>query len=132
LYGNPGKDMTSNCLKNSINSVDHIYIKQEQAVDDCRNYFPHATQLTLSYKDVNVNENSLLILLNHIIPLTQLTKLNINLEPFLFKTMIELLYSTPNIHTLTVENVCFNEKEFISIEQSETFQLVSTKNKIKN
>ncbi|CAF3736553.1 unnamed protein product [Rotaria sp. Silwood1] len=128
LYGNPSKDMISNYQKNNINSVHYVYIKQEETINDCRNYFPNATELTLSYDDGNPPS----IILNHIVPLTQLTKLNINVKSFLFKTMIELLYSTSNIHTLTVEDVCFDKKELASIQQTEIFQLVSTRNKIKN
>ncbi|CAF1083596.1 unnamed protein product [Rotaria sordida] len=131
LYGNPSKDMISNCQKNKINSVHHVHIKQEQTIDDCRNYFPNATELTLSYDDINVDKNPPSIILNHIVPLIQLTKLNIKVKSFLFKTMIELLYSTSNIHTLTIEDVCFDKKELVLIQQTEIFQLVSTRNKIK-
>ncbi|CAF4076640.1 unnamed protein product [Rotaria magnacalcarata] len=133
LYGNLGKDMTSNYQKNSINSVHHVYIKQEQIIDDdCRNYFPNATELTLSYNSINADRNPSSIILNHIVSLTQLTKLNINVKSFLFTTMIELLYLTLNIHTLSVEDVCFDKKELLSIQKTENFQLVSTRNKIKN
>ncbi|CAF3171054.1 unnamed protein product [Rotaria sp. Silwood2] len=133
LYGNLDKDMISNYQKNSINSVHHVYIKQEQTIDDdCRNYFPNATELTLSYNSINIDRNSPSIILNHIVPLIQLTKLNINVKSFLFKTMIELLYLTSNIYTLSVEDVCFDKEELPSIQQTEIFQLVSTRNKIKN
>ena len=101
-------------------------------IDDCRNYFPYATELTLSYDDVSVDRNHPLIILNDIVPLKQLTKLNINIESFPLKRMIELLYSTSNIHTLTIKDVCFSKEELLSIQQSETFRKVSITNKIKN
>ncbi|CAF1457396.1 unnamed protein product, partial [Rotaria sp. Silwood1] len=133
LYGNSSKDMISNYQKNSINSVHHVYIKQEQIIkDDCRNYFPNATELTHSYNGINVDRNPSLNILNHIVPLIQLTKLNINVKSFLVETMIEMLSLTLNIHTLTVKDVCFDKKELLSIQQTEIFQLVSTRNKIKN
>ncbi|CAM4828814.1 unnamed protein product [Rotaria magnacalcarata] len=125
LYGNLGKDMTSNYEKNSINSVHHVYIKQEQIIDDdCRNYFPNATELTLSYNSINVDRNLSSIILYHIVSLTQLTKLNINVKSFLFTTMIELLYLTLNIHTLSVEDVCFDKKELLSIQQTENYSFI--------
>jgi hypothetical protein len=124
--------MPLSCQKNSITSVHHVRIKQEQTIDDCRNYFPNATEMTLFYDNINVDQNPPSIILNHIVPLTQLTKLKINVTSFPFKTMIELLYLTSNIHTLTVEDICFDEKELVTIEQTEIFQLVSTRNQIKN
>ncbi|CAF2153987.1 unnamed protein product [Rotaria magnacalcarata] len=64
------------------------------------------------------------IILYHIVSLTQLTKLNINVKSFLFTTMIELLYLTLNIHTLSVENVCFDKKELLSIQQTENYSFI--------
>jgi hypothetical protein len=46
--------------------------------------------------------------------------------------MIKLLCSTSNIHTLTIRHVRFDGIDLVSMQQTETFQSVSTDNKIKN
>ncbi|UJR38747.1 hypothetical protein I4U23_031412 [Adineta vaga] len=135
LYGSPHINMLSNRQKMNMNSVQHLDIREEQKIDDDddgRNYFPNVTELTLAYDDINVDGNHLSIILSHIIPLVQLTKLNIDADSFPFETMLQLLYSTLNIHTLTLNRINFDSINFISIKQTEFFQLISNKNQIKN
>jgi hypothetical protein len=120
--------------KNSIDSVDHVHIKEEQKITDYITYFPNATELTLFGEYMYIEENilSLSVIFNRIVPLVQLAKLNINVEYFYFERMIELLCSAPNIHTLTVDRLLFIKDDFVSLQETETFRPVSTVNRITN
>jgi hypothetical protein len=118
--------------KNSIDSVHHVHIEEEQKITDYITYFPNATELTLFGECMYIEENilSLSVIFNRIVPLVQLAKLNVNVEYFYFERMIKLLSSAPNIHTLTVDRLHFIKDDFVSLQQTETFRLVSTVNRI--
>jgi len=87
--------------------------------------------MELTFEDsFSTNHTSVAIILNRIIPLKQLTKLVIKCHYFSFKKLIELLYFTPNIRVLVFESMPFYKNDFMSIEQSEKFRLVSNTNNI--
>ncbi|CAF4221407.1 unnamed protein product [Rotaria sordida] len=93
-----------NCLHNqeaNLDLVDHVHIQGEKTMLSCLNYFPNATNLTLSHS-FNKSIDETIINLNRILPLIQLTKLSIDCDGFSFDKVIELIHFTPNIHTLKV------------------------------
>jgi hypothetical protein len=66
------------------------------------------------------------------IPLQNLTKLVVEGENFSFEKLIELLSLTPNLDTLKIQSILLYQEDFLTIQNSETFQLVSNVNIIKN
>ncbi|CAF0829401.1 unnamed protein product [Rotaria sordida] len=93
-----------NCLHNqeaNLDLVDHVHIQGEKTMLSCLNYFPNATNLTLSHS-FNKSIDEIIINLNQILPLIQLTTLSIDCDGFSFDKVIELIHFTPNIHTLKV------------------------------
>jgi hypothetical protein len=117
------------CSDLNLNSVQHLYIQSEKTMMNCIHYFPNAAELT--FKDgFSATRASLSSILNRIIPLYQLTKLVIECHHFSFKKMIELLRFTPHLHTLIFESMPFYKNDSMSIEESETFRLVSNTNTI--
>jgi len=113
--------------ESNFDSVQYVHIPNEKNIINCRNYFSNATELT--FKDCfSPTRASVATILNRIISLKQLTKLVIECHRFSFKKMIELLHFTPSIHTLVFESMPFYKSDYTSIEQSETFQLVSMTN----
>jgi hypothetical protein len=119
-------------LERNINSVHSIEIQDKDGMINCKNYFPNITELTLNSSFLNGSKTSLLIWLNNIIPLKQITKLSLDLPCNSSSEMIELLHSIPNIHTFKVNSLTFEITDLISIENSEIFQLLSTTNNIKH
>ena len=61
----------------------------------------------------------------------QLTKLFINSYSHSFIEIIELLLLSPNIHIFQIHLVSLENSDLISIENSETYQLLSKTNNIK-
>ena len=106
-------------------------IESQQSIINCKNYFPNVTTLTFN-EQFSITRSTITINLNHIIPLKQLTKLILVCHHFSFKKMIDLLYFTPYLHTLIFESMPFYKDDYISIEKSDIFQLVSNTNNIKN
>jgi hypothetical protein len=97
---------------------------------NCVKYFPNATELTL-LDSFNDSIDQITNTLNRIVPLIQLTRLCIDCEKFSFENLINLMRFTPNLHSLTVNSTTFPTTYSTSIEESETFQLVSNTNIIK-
>lgn len=116
----------------NLNTVHFVCIEDIESLNDCNNYFPNSTELTLSFKSINKNRNNLSIMLNRILPLKQLTKLVFDIYHYQFKILFELLQCASNVQTLTLNCTSLCESSFILIQQYETFQLVSRTNKIIN
>jgi hypothetical protein len=95
------------------------------------NYFPNTTQLTFEH-GFSITHHSIGAILNRIIPLKQLTKLVIICFRFSFIKMIELLHFTPSLHTLKFRSMLLYGKDYMLIQQSETFRLVSSMNTIRD
>lgn len=113
------------------NSVQHVNVRNEESVLASTIYFPNATQLTL-LNGFSTKRSSVVTILDRIIPLKQLTKLSIECHHFSFDKMIDLLYSTPNLHSLTFVSMPFYKCDSTSIEKSEIFRLVSSTNHIRD
>jgi hypothetical protein len=64
------------------------------------------------------------------IPLIQLTHLTIHYRNFPIGELIELLYFSPNIHTLVFDSISLSKINATLIRNCQTFQTVSNKNKI--
>ncbi len=115
-----------------MNSVRFVRIEDVELLNDCNNYFPNATELSLSFKSINENQNYLSVILSRIVPLKQLTKLVFDINYYRSKTLFELLLFASNIQTLILNCTSLCESSFILIQQYETFQLVLKTNKIIN
>lgn len=115
--------------KRKMRFVDHLDIRNEQAMNNCRHYFPNLTKLTLSvsFKDTRV---SLPMILKTIIPLKQLTTLVINHDNICVEQFLKLFSSTPNVHTLIFEHQPMDEINALLNKPTESFRLLSEKNKI--
>ncbi|CAF1038048.1 unnamed protein product [Rotaria sordida] len=70
--------------------------------------------------------------LRRTISLIRLTKLNMNNIYSELDILINIIQFTPNIHTLTWIHIKDSPKDLLSIQDSESFQLVSKQNQIKN
>lgn len=115
--------------RSNLNSTQQIQIQDEKSIISCTNYFPNVIELTFK-EGFSTSRTSLPTILHDIIPLKQLTQLIIQCHHFSFKKIIDLLRFTPNIHTLTFESMPFYKDDYASIEQSESFQLISNINTI--
>ena len=98
---------------------------------NCMNHFPNATELTFE-DGFSTTRHSFSMILSRIVPLKQLSKLVLECHHFSFMKLIELLCVTPNIHTLVFQSMPFYRDDYMSIQNNETFRLVSTTNKITN
>jgi hypothetical protein len=111
----------------NFKSVHHVCIQSEEDVIICQNYFPNTTELTLE-NGFSTTRDSIASILNPIIPLKQLTKLVIQCHHFSFVRVMDLLRNSPNIQTLKLLSLSNND--CTSIQQSETFRLLSSTNTI--
>ncbi|CAF1467435.1 unnamed protein product, partial [Rotaria sp. Silwood1] len=126
---NPVNLICSNIEKENLNSVKHLYIASEEIGHNCVNYFPNVK--TLSIKNTFSKPiDSTIATLQCMIPLMQLTKLIIECFIFPIKNIINLLYLTPNIHTLSLNSLLLNDMNKNSKKQNEILQYISKKNKI--
>jgi len=119
--------------RNDINlhSINHISIRDEIETKTNSIYFPNVTELTLlDYSNENVP--SISIMLDRIMPLTNLYKLSVHCREFSIRKLIELLYYSPNIHTLIINSISSPIQDSILIQQTQTFRKIVNKNKIKN
>ena len=117
--------------KTHLKSVRHVRIQSEKAMVSCGHYFPNAIELTLE-DGFTTHLGSISANLNRLLPLRQLTKLVIEIHYFSFVKLIELLYSMANIHTLVLESMPLYGITKDSIEQNETFRVISNRNTITN
>jgi hypothetical protein len=120
-------ELESNILQTNVDSVRHVCIDKSNAMKQFGGHFTNANELTL-WKKFDVPRDSIVIDLNRIIPLRQLTKLTLVCHRLPFKQVIELLHFTPNIHTLKLDSMLFYRTDSVSIQQNDIFQLVSNTN----
>ncbi|CAF0858351.1 unnamed protein product [Adineta steineri] len=116
---------------NNHYSVSHISIHNEMEINCDLIYFPNVTKLTI-FPYSNRTCHSLSTVLDQIIPLIQLTELIINYPKFCIGKLVELLYYSPNIRTLLLHSISFDKISSVSIQESQTFEIVSKKNRITN
>ncbi|CAF3846998.1 unnamed protein product [Adineta steineri] len=103
-------------------SVDLVQIQNEMAINQCMDYFPNTTQLTLSDGFSISTYRSIESGLNRILPLQQIKTLVIQCHHFSFLKMIKLLSYIPNLDTLTFQTMPLFKENKVSIEQNEEFQ----------
>jgi hypothetical protein len=100
----------------------------DQPTATCRIQFPHATELTFWF-----GSNYMLIMtLNRFILSTQLTHLTINWLNFHLQELVQLLCLTPNVQVLNLCSISVSYSDSLSIQQSESFRLISNQNKIRS
>ncbi|CAF1365880.1 unnamed protein product [Rotaria sordida] len=119
----------SNIQKENLNSVKHFYIVSKEIEHNGVNYFPNVKTLSIKNEFIKSN-NSIIATLHRMIPLIQLTKLVIECWIFPIKNIINLLYFTPNVHTLSLSLLLLDNVNKNSKKENEIFQNVSKKNKI--
>jgi hypothetical protein len=85
-------------------------------VADFSHTFPHATNLTLIGNYTN-DIHSFIDNLGHIIPLTQITHLNISYNDYCFNSIAKLLTHMPNVNSLVLDKMPTQETNFLSEEQ---------------
>ena len=112
-------------------SVKHLIICGKQAVYNSIILFPNVTELTV--KDYGrVYSGSMSNALDHILPLKQLKKLNIDCNDFPIHQLLNLLRLTPNLRSLkwNFQSIEYSKLKFI--EQSEIYRSLSKTNQIEN
>ena len=114
-----------------MNSVHHLTFQYENRIVNWTNHFPNVTQFTFDCRSREGNEYVLPMILNRIVPLKQITKLDIASFGCDFKDLVQLLTLTPNIDILGFGRSTLEKTDLHLIQQDETFQIVSTTNKIK-
>ena len=77
-------------------------------------------------------DHSMAATLNHILPLNRLTTLVLEYDDISFLKVIELLQFTSSLHTLTFGSMLLKNIDYMAVQQTESFQFVSTKNNIKH
>ncbi|CAF3545658.1 unnamed protein product [Rotaria sp. Silwood1] len=118
--------------KTIFDSVRHVIIQDERMIGNCSKYFPNVNELTISDQRTDRAKRSVTISIDHIIPLIQLTKLMIDYGHRPFSKVIDLLCSTPNVHTLVLKRLSLVSTDYFPLQHSEKFRLVSNHNKIKH
>ncbi|CAF4622398.1 unnamed protein product, partial [Rotaria sp. Silwood2] len=116
--------------ENNFNSVKHVHICSKYVSNNNVIYFPNANELTIEHY-FKIFDDSISTILNCILPIKQLTKLIIKSSNFSFEQIVNLIRFTPNLYTLKLDLLSFNEINLKLIQQNETFQYVSNTNKIK-
>lgn len=133
LYKQSNTNTTLYHCESSVNSVERVYIDNEESTINCTNYFSNATELSLNVI-FSTTRPSMTAALNRIVPLKQLTKLVITCDRFAVQKVIQILNYTPNIHTLQLKSMpCYRKKnDLASLKDSKDFQSVSNTNIITN
>ncbi|CAF1090391.1 unnamed protein product [Adineta steineri] len=116
--------------KTNIDCVRSIEIRLENVIDNCATYFPNMTELKIS--SMNINQNEIFNSLQYILPLQQLTTLLINDPKCNLEKIIELLRYLPKLSSLTIQHILIHENDLVCIQQNEVYQLILTRNNIKN
>ena len=113
----------------NFDSVRHVYIEERSAVDNCSIYFANATELTIC-DNIIVPHCSIATAFGRILPLSQITKLNIDGGHVHFVDIITVLRFTPKCDRLTLNSLLTDGLDLGLIEFSESFQFVSERNNI--
>lgn len=117
--------------ESNLDTVKHVRIGSKHASITHGNYFPNARELTLKYHFSTLDGHPA-ITLNHILPIQQLTKLNIDFFDFPFERIVDLIRFTPHLHTLKIHLLSISEKSMQSLQTNPIFREVSSNNRIKH
>ena len=118
-------------LESNVQSVKHFRISTTQLPEDSILAFPNVTQLTMEYYHEQPDE-FFLINLNRLIPLKEVTRLNLVWNGFTIEDLLRLLGLMPNLHTLKFSFSSVDEDEMKSHEQSAVFQEICSTNRIRH
>lgn len=113
--------------ENVLHSIRQIDIYNEKSLLTCTKTFPNVTSLHLK----NGFNTPLEISLTRFIPREQINKLVIECHHYSLKKIIDLLSHLPNIQILIFESMPLYKDDYLTLEQTETFQHVSERNHIK-
>ena len=114
-------------LENDLHSIEHIRISSNSLPENSINSYPNVTQLTIEHS----LEASFLIDLNRMIPLQQITQLNIKNSRCSLEMIIQLINSASNLHRLEFDFSTIRDNDLKLIEQNAIFQTASLKNQIR-
>ncbi|CAF5079730.1 unnamed protein product, partial [Rotaria sp. Silwood1] len=124
LYEQINNDLCKSYQNNSINFAHHLTIEGHVNKDKYSIRFPRVTKLTL--RNNYIEENSLFFNdINSIIPLIQITDLNIKNNYFSIVELTKILSLSSNLQSLTLSNTL--PFQFKRIEST---KLISEYNKI--
>ncbi|CAF1518290.1 unnamed protein product [Rotaria magnacalcarata] len=101
----------------NFNSVEHVLINGSLPKTNCVNYFPNVNQFTINHC-LEIPHESLVNILNGIIPLDQLSKLVIRYFDAAFEQLICILSTTCNLVTFKSDPFTLNDVDLCSIQQS--------------
>ncbi|CAF1479917.1 unnamed protein product [Adineta steineri] len=116
----------------TLHSVRHVIIQDHQSITNCSKYFPNIDKLTLADRCSLHCKWFVTDKFHQMIPLKQLTQLNIDIHDIYFHELVHILFYTPNIHTLRLKSIKLFTKEVSSLEKDEISQLKFNENKITN
>lgn len=111
----------------NVDVVRQIDIHDRDAMKRFHSRFINANELTLT-EDFDASHSSILDNFHRIIPLRQLTHLNLQCRHLSFEHLIELLYWTPHIHTLELPFTPMFSKNCTFMQENSLLQLVSDTN----
>ncbi|CAF4045664.1 unnamed protein product [Adineta steineri] len=131
LRGKLNDIMDPNAPAIHLKSVQDVQIQNEAELVNCKYFFPNVTTLTLENGFSN-RYQSIATNLNRVLPLIHLTKLILDCRYLSLTNLIELLRFAPNVHTIKFNSLPRYKTDSKSIEENETFQLVSSTNIITN
>ncbi|CAF1073404.1 unnamed protein product [Adineta ricciae] len=120
------------CNETDLPHVQHLRIREENAIRSCTQFFPNVTSVTFMYTPCRVLPNGYVIMqLGSIVPLKQLTKVTLDIPLMRFRSIVQLIRLTPSVHTMTFTFQTMLSEDFNSIEQSELFRYVINHNQIR-
>lgn len=94
-------------------------------------YHPNVNEVDI-FDPCYASYMSISSILDPVISLTNIVRLNINYAEFCIGKLIELLYFSPNVHTLKLNSISFKKIDSNSIQKSDAFNTILNKNKIIN
>jgi hypothetical protein len=111
-----------------LNSVQHLIIQDHKILPSCTKHFPNVKELTLS-RECSLHSKWFQ---NNVIPLSQLTKLTLNIASCCLTDIVNILHVTPNVNTLIFQCIKSDNKQIKMEQKTDIFHLVSNQNRIKN
>ena len=130
MHQRSNEQIASDVGCSNLNSVRQIDIYHEKTISSCSNYFANTEEIHFK-SGFSASCTSIASLLHRVVPLKQITKLVIECHHFSLKKMIDLLSSSPNVHTLIFESLPLYKNASLLLEQNESFRNLSERNNIK-
>jgi hypothetical protein len=116
-----------------MKSVHHLQLYNNHCLVHWTNDFPNVTCLTLERSNPFEEQEYISpMILRRFIPCERITELKAYVSHCYFKGLIQLIISSPNIEKLCLSRTGFDSTDLALIKYDETFQQMSTTNKIKD